>query len=293
MLSSLLSHLGTLLVNQLYWIVGLSALFTVLALVNNQACNPGKPWWKSRDLLTDTHYGFLMPIITPYAKMGTLVVAVVLMHGAMTDAQISDYIENSRGPIGQLPVWVQVVFYMLGFDFVLYWMHRLFHGHTLWPFHAVHHSAVDLDWTTTYRSHPINQMLSSGLASTIMLLAGVSPAIMVALVPFDTITAAMVHANLNWTFGPLKYLVASPVFHRWHHTGVDEGGERNFSSTFAIWDVMFGTFYMPEGKLPKHYGVDDPLFPQDWAGQMIVPFRQVMQRLQSPQEKVVSSPPQA
>ena len=75
-------------------------------------------------------------------------------------------------------------------------------------------------------------------------------------------TALFVHANLNWTFGPLKYVIATPVFHRWHHGPPHLGGNKNFAPTFALWDYLFGTFYMPEGELPKEYGVDDPHMPQ-------------------------------
>jgi sterol desaturase/sphingolipid hydroxylase (fatty acid hydroxylase superfamily) len=81
-----------------------------------------------------------------------------------------------------------------------------------------------------------------------------------------------VHANLNWTLGPLKYVIATPVFHRWHHGPPNEGGEKNFAPTFSFWDVMFGTFYMPEGKLPQTYGVDDARFPQGFVGQLVYPF---------------------
>ena len=40
----------------------------------------------------------------------------------------------------------------------------------------------------------------------------------------------------------------------------DEGGNSNFASTFAMWDLLFVTFYMPPGRLPARYGVDDPQF---------------------------------
>jgi sterol desaturase/sphingolipid hydroxylase (fatty acid hydroxylase superfamily) len=279
---SVLEHLGAIVWAQLPWGIGLAVLFTALAVFKSQSCNPDRPWWQSRDLLTDVQYFFLVPIIAPYAKLVSLLLIVALMRGAMSEAEIADYINNGRGPVGQLPFWAQVVFYVLATDFLLYWTHRVFHKATLWPFHAVHHSSLDVDWTTAYRAHPVNQMLGSGLVVTLMLVAGVPPAIMIALVPFDTLTAAFVHANLNWTLGPLKYVIATPVFHRWHHTAPDEGGDMNFASTFAIWDWMFGTFYMPEGKLPQEYGVDDPLFPTTWGGQMVVPFKQFLARLQAP-----------
>jgi sterol desaturase/sphingolipid hydroxylase (fatty acid hydroxylase superfamily) len=279
---SALEHLGGLIIGQLPWGIGLAVLFTVLSLFQSQACNPGRHWWQSRDLLTDVHYFFVLPIITPYVKIITLVLFALMLRGVMTEAEVTEYIDKGQGPIGQLPLWAQAIFYVVGSDFLLYWCHRTFHKDVLWPFHAVHHSSVDVDWTTAYRAHPINQMFASGLVLSIMFVLGVSPTIMIWLVPFDTLSAAFVHANLNWTLGPLKYVVATPVFHRWHHTGPQEGGECNFSSTFSIWDYLFGTFYMPEGQLPQEYGVDDPLFPTTWSGQMIVPFKQFMARIQAP-----------
>ena len=91
--------------------------------------------------------------------------------------------------------------------------------------------------------------------------------------PFTIASSAFVHANLNWTLGPFKYVIAGPVFHRWHHTLPDRGGNTNFAGTFPIWDLMFGTFYMPEKELPKTYGVEDASFPESFGAQMLYPFR--------------------
>lgn len=38
------------------------------------------------------------------------------------------------------------------------------------------------------------------------------------LTPFFTLYAIFIHARLNWDFGPLRYVIATPVFHRWHHS---------------------------------------------------------------------------
>jgi hypothetical protein len=100
-----------------------------------------------------------------------------------------------------------------------------------------------------YRFHPVNLWLGSFLVTAVMLYLGISAKVVLFLVAFDTTTAVFVHANLNWTLGPLKYVVATPVFHRWHHTRPDEGGNANFGSLFSLWDVLFGTFHMPEREL--------------------------------------------
>jgi sterol desaturase/sphingolipid hydroxylase (fatty acid hydroxylase superfamily) len=123
-----------------------------------------------------------------------------------------------------------------------------------------------------------------------MLYLGVSPPVLLFLVAFDTTTAAFVHANLNWTLGPLKYVVATPVFHRWHHTRLAEGGNSNFGALFSLWDVLFGTFRMPENELPARYGIDHDRYPQDFVGQLVEPFRDLA-KTAAPRSEATSRPP--
>ena len=147
--------------------------------------------------------------------------------------------------------------FLVASDFMLYWLHRMFHGGGFWKYHAIHHSSEDLEWISAARFHPVNLFIGTILVDVILLMAGISPNIMLWVGPFTTFHSAFVHANLNWTLGPFKYVLATPVFHRWHHTSLEEGGNTNFAGTFPIWDILFGTFRMPERRLPDDYGVDD------------------------------------
>jgi sterol desaturase/sphingolipid hydroxylase (fatty acid hydroxylase superfamily) len=156
----------------------------------------------------------------------------------------------------------------------LYWTHRLFHGQRLWKYHAVHHSSEDLEWISAARFHPINLFFGAVVADVVMLLAGISPNVFVVLGPITIAHSAFVHANLHWTLGPLKYVIATPVFHRWHHTAPDRGGEKNFAATFPVLDLIFGTFYMPAGEQPDDYGIADREFPTSFGGQLVRPFTQ-------------------
>jgi sterol desaturase/sphingolipid hydroxylase (fatty acid hydroxylase superfamily) len=64
------------------------------------------------------------------------------------------------------------------------------------------------------------------------------------------------------------------VFHRWHHTAAERGGERNFAATFPMLDLLFGTFYMPAGELPDNYGIAEREFPKTFPAQLAHPFTQ-------------------
>lgn len=240
----------------------LGVLFGVL--VRLMPCNPGMYWWKDvRGFITDCMYWFAAPLFLSNCRTVLLVAAADLLFGPR---------EPDLLPVRDWPLWLQCVVILLIQDVLLYGIHRLFHTRLGWRFHAVHHSPKVLDWVSAGRFHPINHLLAFGLTDIAVLLLGFAPMTLVILAPFNVFYSAMVHANLNWTFGPLRYVFASPVFHRWHHTTEAEGVDKNFASTFPLLDIVFGTFYMPPGKVPVEFGSGDPDFPEDLFGQLIYPF---------------------
>jgi len=260
--------------HQLPIFIGLALLFTVVAIFDSQASKPGKVWWRNPGLFTDVCYALIHGLVGPYLRLPAIIVIFALLHGRIGSGdELADFFYSGRGPLSGWPFWAQAVVHLVLSDFLLYWLHRLLHGATLWRYHAIHHSGEEVDWTTTYRSHPINIVLQPALVYVIMLALGISPEVMLFLLPLDTLTAAWVHSNLNWTLGPLKYVIATPVFHRWHHTLPDEGGNSNFAPTFSFWDWLFGTFYMPAGKQPAVFGTDDPHFPEGYFKQLIYPLK--------------------
>lgn len=252
------------------WLGALCILFTVLG--RWMPCNPQAPWWR-KDSPTDLIYFFVMPILNRFMRIIFIGAGIAIIYHGMTDEEIAHYFENGFGPLGALPVWLQAAIIFILSDIILYWTHRTFHQSTLWHYHSIHHSSEHVDWLSTYRFHPINSWLSFTLVDALTLLVGFSPEAVSCMATFNMLYSAMVHANLNWTFGPFKYLLASPVFHRWHHTSQAEGMDKNFAPTFPLLDILFGTFYMPEGRLPEHYGVPGSAIPHDFIGQMIWPFK--------------------
>ncbi|WP_315734615.1 MULTISPECIES: sterol desaturase family protein [unclassified Bradyrhizobium] len=249
----------------------LAVVFSVLS--HFWACNPGKPWWQKRELVTDVVYWFFVPVFARVLRIGFLVLGASVLFKIRDADELIAFYENGHGPLAQLPEWLQGMLFLVLSDFMLYWTHRLFHGGEFWKYHAVHHSSEDLEWISAARFHPINLILGTIAVDVILLMAGISPNVMIWVGPFTTFHSAFVHANLNWTLGPLKYVLATPIFHRWHHTSMEQGGNTNFAGTFPIWDILFGTFRMPAGQLPMAYGKDEATMPGEFGGQLAFPFR--------------------
>jgi sterol desaturase/sphingolipid hydroxylase (fatty acid hydroxylase superfamily) len=271
-LLSFVINFGQTLTKNLPISIALAVGFTILT--SYFACNPGRPWWQKHDLLTDLCYWFFIPVITRYLRIGLLIVGAAALFGITTADGMIAFYDNGHGPLSHLPLAAQMIIFLVGEDIILYWTHRWFHGRRMWKYHAVHHSSEELEWISAARFHPINLFLGSVMADVVMLLAGISPNVFVVLGPLTIAHSAFVHANLDWSLGPFKYVIAGPVFHRWHHTSPERGGERNFAATFPILDVVFGTFYMPAGELPDHYGIAEREFPESFGGQLVHPFTQ-------------------
>ncbi len=250
----------------------LAVIFSVLSYF--WACNPGNPWWRKKELATDICYWFFVPLITRVVRIGLLVLAASVFFGIKDADDLIAFYDNGHGPLATLPLWVQGLMFLIVSDFLLYWTHRMFHGGGFWKYHAVHHSSEEIEWISAARFHPVNLFLGTVAVDVLLLVAGISPNVMLWVGPFTIFHSAFVHANLNWTLGPFKYVIATPVFHRWHHTSLEEGGNTNFAGTFPVWDILFGTFRMPAGVLPENYGVDDLEFPEGITGQLAYPFRQ-------------------
>jgi len=269
---AIVQSIGATVVRTVPVALALGAVFAVLT--SFWACNPGRPWWRKRELITDLCYWFIIPLFARYLRIGLLIIGAALVFGITSTDELVEFYNDGHGPLAALPLWLQAAVFLIGSDLMMYWIHRAFHRPAMWKYHAIHHSSKDLDWISAARFHPINIMLGSVATDVVLLLAGVSPNVLVFLGLFTTAHSAFVHANLNWTLGPFRYVIAGPVFHRWHHTSAEQGGEKNFAATFPIIDLIFGTFYMPKETLPVAYGVADQALPAGFGGQMIYPFKQ-------------------
>ena len=256
----------------LWTLIFLAAAFAVFGALRRVApCNPGHAWF-GREMGRDLVWWMLGFVL--YGGLAATITRLLLrgLYGA-EGQRLFATLEAGRGWLGGLPVLVQAGLIIFIVDVMQYWLHRAFHSRLLWPFHAVHHSAKQVEWTTTFRIHPVNYLLYDTLAGVVTLLLGCSPMAFVIVAPFNFFSAAFVHANLNWTFGPFRYLFASPVFHRWHHADDPAIYNKNFAPTFPFLDLMFGTFYMPKDRLPETYGAAG--VPEDVLGQLAYPFTAV------------------
>ena len=158
-------------------------------------------------------------------------------------------------------------------DFGTYWIHRWHHRlAVLWPFHAVHHSAEVLTPVTVYRKHPVYDAVSAfghsflfGLAQGLVL-AAVAGKVEITLIAganlvyvlFHLAGSNLRHSHLWLSYGrALEHILISPAQHQIHHSRAIRHKDKNYGEILAVWDWMFGTLYVPEGREDLEFGLSD------------------------------------
>ena len=200
----------------------------------------------------------------------------VIIIGAFIKLVIAPIIPHQmfNESIGALPLVVQAFLGAFIIDFSTYWRHRFTHSY-FWRIHSIHHSALHISWLTSLRLHPLDFLIATLFDLTILYIFGFDSAGMVFAALMTRGFNYFTHANIYLQFGkPMRYIFASPNYHRWHHAEEKEAHNKNFCAMFSLLDVMFGTYYHPEG-VPKGYGIgkDQKDYPKTLVGQLTYPFR--------------------
>ncbi len=147
----------------------------------------------------------------------------------------------------ECPFWLAVLCAIVGRDFTDYWVHRILHRQTLWPIHAIHHSDHDVNPFTAFRVHAFESVLMQAGYLILLSWLGFSGEVVATTAFIHTIHNMYVHLNVDWDHGPLKLLIASPRFHRWHHADVPAAYGKNLAGSIPLFDYVFGTYYVPGG----------------------------------------------
>lgn len=214
----------------------------------------------------DLTYFFINSLLIELLTIFTLQPAAILFEWARI-AAVGDHPSS-------WPLLVQVPLLLLVADFTQYWVHRTFHVlPILWRFHAIHHSAEHMDWLAGSRLHLVDAIVTRGLTYVPVFVLGFAQNAIFIYVFIVAAQATFIHANVRWEFRALRRLVATPAFHHWHHAAEPEAIDKNFAVHTPIWDILGGTYYLPD-RWPAAYGIHDGGgVPNRWISQLLHPFR--------------------
>ena len=61
-------------------------------------------------------------------RIGLLVLGAGVVFNIHDADELIAFYDNGHGPLSELPLWLQAMLFLVASDFMLYWLHRMFHG---------------------------------------------------------------------------------------------------------------------------------------------------------------------
>lgn len=142
-----------------------------------------------------------------------------------------------------LPAPLRIAAALLLGDVLGYWTHRaMHHVPALWRLHRVHHADTELNWLETWHQHPIDFVLHGIAVGLPAALLSASLADLASVVLVRRLYTNFLHANVELRLDTLGLVLATPRFHRTHHSQDPVELDTNFAGTFSFIDRMFGTY---------------------------------------------------
>lgn len=195
-----------------------------------------------------------------------------------TDISQQNLSEIALFDMSHLPGWVQLIIFFVALDFVQWLVHVMLHRVPfLWNFHKVHHSVEEMGFAAHLRYHWMETVVYTPAKYIMLMLIGGFEPKMAFMVYYITIVIGHLnHANLNITYGPLKYILNNPAMHIWHHAKELPKNHKygmNFGISLSIWDYIFRTAYVPKSGRDIKLGFDNlKQFPKTFFNQIIYPI---------------------
>lgn len=171
------------------------------------------------------------------------------------------FAERHQGLLAHSSVVTSVVMFLLVFEFLQYWFHRLSHegsgalGRFLWHVHLAHHLPDRVYVVMHGVFHPVNALITAVLIQSTMMLLGLSPEAAFAAILLIDLQTMISHFNVDIRAGVFNYLFIGTELHRYHHSAsVDEA--KNYGTVIPLWDLIFGTFLYKPARHPVRLGLD-------------------------------------
>lgn len=238
-----------------------------VAIIALERTRPARPEWQPDKGAVGNDATFLVLVQMLLPVMLSFAVALGLSSWAALESDLHDLWPHNW------PLAVQIVMMLIIGDVLRYWLHRWSHKSLfLWRFHAVHHSPKRLYWLNVGRFHPLEKAGQYLFDTLPFVLVGVSDRVIAGYFVFYAVNGFFQHSNCRVRLGPLNWIISGPELHRWHHSRIIKESDNNFGNNLIIWDVIFGTRFLPEDRSVGELGLYNRSYPDGFVQQLRTPF---------------------
>jgi sterol desaturase/sphingolipid hydroxylase (fatty acid hydroxylase superfamily) len=230
--------------------IAIYALIITSLLVAEHVVSATPPGEKIKHLSLNSLFIFaVLPIQIPMSVLCLALAAWSVASGSGL-VHFLPYADSPWIKYGLMFVFLDLIDYLYHFT-----MHRV---RFFWRFHAVHHSDLAVDVSTTFREHPGETFLRNVYLITWVFIVGASPEILIVRQTTQSFFNLFSHASFRLPTGlagVVSWVFITPNLHHVHHHYRLPLTNSNYGDVFSIWDRVFGTLSTPARERP-HYGLD-------------------------------------
>ena len=153
--------------------------------------------------------------------------------------------------------WWAYILCIIAIDFFRYWSHRLTHVNRFWwATHVTHHNSEKYNLSVSFRLGWTQHLKFIFFIPVILM--GFDPVLFFICHQIEVLYQFWVHTEyIRKLPTPIEYIFVTPSHHRVHHSTNEKYLDKNFGSTFIIWDRIFRTFQAEEEQ--TLYGLTKPI----------------------------------
>jgi sterol desaturase/sphingolipid hydroxylase (fatty acid hydroxylase superfamily) len=201
-----------------------------------------KQQYKSKDLAASLSIGIGNLIVSAGVKIGLYAILLVIYN-----------ILPWKVPAA----WWSYPLCLIAIDFCRYWGHRVAHEQRFWwATHVTHHSSEQYNFSVSFRLSWTQHIKLIFFLPAVMI--GFHPVVFFICHQIEVLYQFWIHTEfIKKLPAPIEYIFTTPSHHRVHHAINERYIDKNYGSTFIIWDRIFGTFKEEDEK--PVYGITEPV----------------------------------
>ncbi|WP_083261394.1 sterol desaturase family protein [Crocinitomix algicola] len=259
-------------INYFWLLIGLSLLVWLLEIVF--------PWRKNQPVFRKDFWLDAFYMIFNFFLFRLIIFAAIanITEQGFINIVGGDLSAYSLFNLSSLHPVLQFIIFFLALDFVQWFTHFLLHRFNfLWRFHQVHHSVEQMGFAAHLRYHWMENVFYTPMKYLAMLFIGGFTLETAFIAHYLAIAIGHInHANIDISYGPLKYVFNNPRMHIWHHAYElpdDHQYGANFGISLSLWDYIFRTNYVPYSGRDIRLGFKDvEQFPKSFWKQLFYGF---------------------
>lgn len=251
--------------NHLYMLLVISVCFLFQKITPQLSAQKDQTKKNKKEVLFDFNWFIFNEVIFSFI----LVLASTEIHKHLTHS-----LSFITWDIREIHYSIQLIIFLLFIDLISYVAHWSVHYlKPMWNIHKLHHSVLFMNPLASFRHSTLSVIyffLSMAIFGSIITVNNeIRDIVFLITISMDIFQHTDIKIRIPYF---LNYFIILPHNHFYHHSKENyKPHGQNFGLVFPFWDILFGTFYLPE-KIETEIGLNKDDLPNGFIKKSLYPL---------------------